>query len=88
MKVTWILPDGARISADVAEGETLMQAAVDNDARLIPGEMENLMRDVTGAARQPASRLGCQIEARAGQRPLPHPPVPPTFTQSIRGNQS
>ncbi len=92
MKVTWILPDGTRISADVAEGQTLMKAAVDNDVALIPGEcggslscatchvvvapewqdrvgdpgeMEYLMLDVTEAPRQPASRLSCQIEARA-----------------------
>jgi len=92
MKVTWILPDGARVSADVAEGQTLMQAAVDAEVPDIPGicggclscatchvvvpdawldrvgapgEMENLMLDVTEAARQPNSRLSCQIEARA-----------------------
>ena len=34
MKVTWILPDGAELTADVAEGLSLMEAAV---ARNVPG---------------------------------------------------
>ena len=34
MQVTWILPGGAEISAEVAEGQSLMEAAV---ARNVPG---------------------------------------------------
>jgi 2Fe-2S ferredoxin len=34
MKVTWILPGGAEVSAEVAEGQSLMEAAV---ARNVPG---------------------------------------------------
>lgn len=34
MKVTWILPDGAQITAEVAEGLSLMEAAV---AQNVPG---------------------------------------------------
>ena len=34
MKVTWILPDGAQVTADVAEGLSLMEAAV---AQNVPG---------------------------------------------------
>ena len=34
MKVTWILPDGAEVTAEVAEGLSLMEAAV---ARNVPG---------------------------------------------------
>ena len=34
MKVTWILPDGAEVSAEVGEGLSLMEAAV---ARNLPG---------------------------------------------------
>ncbi len=38
MKVTWILPDGQEISAEVAEGQTLMQAAVSHGVPLVIGE--------------------------------------------------
>jgi 2Fe-2S ferredoxin len=34
MQVTWILPDGARVTAEVAEGLSLMEAAV---AQNVPG---------------------------------------------------
>lgn len=34
MRVTWVLPDGARVTAEVAEGQSLMEAAV---ARNVPG---------------------------------------------------
>ncbi|MGR3701442.1 MAG: 2Fe-2S iron-sulfur cluster-binding protein [Paracoccaceae bacterium] len=34
MKVTWILPGGAEVSAEVVEGQSLMEAAV---ARNVPG---------------------------------------------------
>lgn len=38
MKVTWKLPDGSEVIADVADGQTLMQAALDNDVAGILGE--------------------------------------------------
>jgi len=38
VKVTWILPDGSKIDAEVADGTTLMQAAVDNGVQGIPGD--------------------------------------------------
>jgi len=38
MRATWILPDGRRITADVAEGTTLMAAAVAADVPLVIGE--------------------------------------------------
>jgi 2Fe-2S ferredoxin len=38
MKVTWILPDGAQVTADVAEGLSLMEAAVAQNVRGVVGE--------------------------------------------------
>lgn len=38
MKVTWKLPDGGEITADVAEGVTLMEAAVANNVPNVIGE--------------------------------------------------
>jgi len=38
MKVTWKLPDGSEITADVADGLTLMEAAVANDVPGVIGE--------------------------------------------------
>lgn len=38
MNVTWILPDGHRITADVPEGQSLMQAAVSHGVPLVMGE--------------------------------------------------
>ena len=38
MKVTWKLPDGGEISADVANGTNMMQAAVENNVPNVIGE--------------------------------------------------
>lgn len=38
MKATWILPDGTSITADVPEGQSLMQAALSNHVPLVIGE--------------------------------------------------
>ena len=38
MKVTWKLPDGTEKSADVANGTSMMQAAVDNNIPNVIGE--------------------------------------------------
>ena len=38
MKVTWKLPDGAEISADVADGINMMEAAVANNVPNVIGE--------------------------------------------------
>ncbi len=38
MKVTWILPDGCEISAEVAEGLSLMEAAVAHNVPGVVGE--------------------------------------------------
>ena len=38
MKVTWKLPDGGEISADVANGTNMMQAAVENNVPKVIGE--------------------------------------------------
>lgn len=38
MKVTWILPDGARVTAEVAEGLSLMEAAVEQNVPGVVGE--------------------------------------------------
>ena len=38
MKVTWILPDGGEISADVADGVNMMAAAVEHNIPGITGE--------------------------------------------------
>lgn len=38
MKATWILPDGQSITADVAEGKNLMEAAVANNVPRVIGE--------------------------------------------------
>lgn len=38
MKVTWKLPDGAEISAEVADGLNLMEAAVANNVPGVIGE--------------------------------------------------
>lgn len=38
MKVTWILPDGREISAEVADGISLMEAALANNVPGIIGE--------------------------------------------------
>jgi ferredoxin, 2Fe-2S len=38
MKATWILPNGREITADVAEGRTLMEAAVAADVPGVIGE--------------------------------------------------
>jgi 2Fe-2S ferredoxin len=92
MKATWILPDGQQITAEVPEGQSLMQAAVAHNVPLVlgecggnlscatchvvvppdwidrvgpPNDFEEPMLDVTEAARQPASRLSCQIRMTA-----------------------
>jgi 2Fe-2S ferredoxin len=92
MQAHWILPDGRRITADVPEGHSLMQAAVSAGVPLVLGECggnlscatchvvvapdwvalagppnahEDPMLDITEAARQPASRLSCQIRMTA-----------------------
>ncbi len=89
-QVTWVLPDGRCITAEVSTGSNLMLAAtfegvpgIDGDcggclscatchvvvdeawvARVGPaGDDESVMLDSTSAARQPASRLSCQIIA-------------------------
>jgi len=38
MKATWILPDGKTITADVREGQNLMEAAVANNVPRVIGE--------------------------------------------------
>lgn len=38
MKATWILPDGNTITADVREGQNLMEAAVANNVPRVIGE--------------------------------------------------
>jgi len=38
IKVTWMLPDGSAVNAEVAEGTNLMQAGVDNLVERIDGE--------------------------------------------------
>lgn len=38
MKVTWKLPDGSEITADVANGTNLMEAAVANNVPNVDGE--------------------------------------------------
>lgn len=38
MKATWILPNGQTITADVAEGKNLMEAAVANSVPHVIGE--------------------------------------------------
>lgn len=38
MKATWILPNGQSITADVAEGKNLMEAAVANNIPHVIGE--------------------------------------------------
>ncbi len=38
MKATWILPDGRQITAEVPEGQSLMQAAVAANVPLVIGE--------------------------------------------------
>ena len=37
-KVTWVTPDGARVTADVSPYANMMQAAVANNIRAIVGE--------------------------------------------------
>lgn len=43
MKITWEQPDGSRITAEVAHGTTLMQAAVANDVPGVIGECGGCM---------------------------------------------
>ena len=38
MKATWILPEGQRVTADVKEGQNLMEAAVANNIPRVIGE--------------------------------------------------
>lgn len=38
MKATWTLPDGAQITAEVPEGQSLMEAAVANNIAGVVGE--------------------------------------------------
>lgn len=38
MKATWILPDGSTITAEVPEGQNLMEAAVANNVPRVVGE--------------------------------------------------
>lgn len=38
MKVTWKLPDGTEVAADVSNGTNMMQAAVDNNVPGVIGE--------------------------------------------------
>lgn len=38
MKVTWKLPDGTEITAEVEDGQTMMQAAVANNVPGVVGE--------------------------------------------------
>lgn len=38
MQATWILPDGTALSAEVAEGRNLMEAAVARNVPLVIGE--------------------------------------------------
>ena len=87
-KVIWKLPNGSEVVAEVENGTTMMEAALDNDIPEIIGEcggclscatchvfvdpewlektgaaddMEEAMLDVTDVAKQPESRLSCQI---------------------------
>lgn len=103
-EVTWVLANGRRFTADVAEGSSLMLAAtfegvpgIDGDcggclscatchvvvdpawaARVgPPGKDEAMMLDATAAARQPLSRLSCQITGRPDLHGLVlHVPAP------------
>lgn len=91
--ITWVLADGRRISAQVAPGNNLMEAAtfegvpgIDGDcggclscatchvvvdeswaARVGPPDAEEaaMLDSTAAAARQPHSRLSCQINASA-----------------------
>jgi ferredoxin, 2Fe-2S len=92
MKATWKLADGREITLDVAEGQSLMQAATQHGIPGIigecggsmscatchvvvdpmwairagePGPFEKDMLDITEAARQPTSRLSCQLKMSA-----------------------
>ncbi|WP_127107753.1 2Fe-2S iron-sulfur cluster-binding protein [Pararhodobacter zhoushanensis] len=47
MKATWILPDGREITADVADGRHLMEAAVDANVPGIIGECGGTMSCAT-----------------------------------------
>jgi 2Fe-2S ferredoxin len=47
MKATWILPDGATITADVVEGRSLMEAAVANNVPGVIGECGGTMSCAT-----------------------------------------
>jgi 2Fe-2S ferredoxin len=38
MQATWILPDGQRVTAEVKEGQNLMEAAVANNIPRVVGE--------------------------------------------------
>jgi ferredoxin, 2Fe-2S len=43
MNITWKLPDGSEIKADIADGTTLMQAAVANNVPGVIGECGGCM---------------------------------------------
>ncbi|WP_202377870.1 2Fe-2S iron-sulfur cluster-binding protein [Mycobacterium paraintracellulare] len=89
-KVTYVRPDGEQVIVEVAEGTSVMQAALANDISEIvaecggtlacatchvyvdqdgldrlsaPSTDEEEMLDYTASARQPNSRLSCQIIA-------------------------
>ena len=72
MKAHWILPDGSTITAEVREGQNLMEAAVAANVPRVIGECGGSLScatchvfvtlDVAEAERQPTSRLSCQIK--------------------------
>ena len=47
MKASWVLPDGATINGDVAEGRSLMEAAVANNVPGVIGECGGTMSCAT-----------------------------------------
>lgn len=47
IKVTWVLNNGARISADVSIGQSLMEAAIENNVPNIDGDCRGCLSCAT-----------------------------------------
>ena len=78
MQVTWKLPDGSEVSAEVAYGTNMMQAAVDNGVAGVIGECGGSLscatchvrvaEDWSGRVGQPSDFEDAMLDATEAER--------------------